>query len=100
MPATVHKSSRHGLVPDHTRGGAKVSTSLPASGRVVTAGVVDLPRPSRNLATRPMDLCGQTVGHWSVIELATRKPRPQWLCRCKCGTVKRVLAWHLTSGES
>lgn len=46
---------------------------------------------------RRMDLTGQVLGHWTVIEPDGGK---HWKCKCACGTVKSVASGHLVSGRS
>lgn len=46
---------------------------------------------------------GDTFGDWTVIEhtdRVTKAGRNYWLCRCKCGNTKEVLAGSLLSGKS
>lgn len=47
------------------------------------------------------DLRGKTFGRWSVLDIAPNfKKSTRWLCRCTCGTTKKVITHTLTSGSS
>lgn len=46
---------------------------------------------------RLIDLTGQTFGRWMVASYAGNKG---WICRCECGTEKRVNADNLKAGKS
>lgn len=47
------------------------------------------------------DLTGNRYGRWIVIEFYGRSSgKESWLCRCDCGTTKRVLAMSLLDGDS
>ncbi len=48
------------------------------------------------------DLSGQSFGEWTVLALAGRDKcrNRRWLCRCSCGTEKRVGAIALKNGNS
>jgi hypothetical protein len=49
---------------------------------------------------RLIDLTGQAFGQLTVIERGlTRKRVTYWTCRCECGRVLDVGAWHLGSGR-
>lgn len=47
-----------------------------------------------------IDLTGQQIGHWTVINEAPTRERwaRYWLCVCVCGTIKEVSLGHLRSG--
>lgn len=45
-----------------------------------------------------IDITGQTFGRWLVLSKVHRSPN--WLCKCKCGTVKEVNGSSLRSGMS
>lgn len=46
-------------------------------------------------------LVGQKLGRWVVVgDAGSRGERRLWLCRCECGTERRVLGGALTSGSS
>lgn len=53
-----------------------------------------------------IDLTGQRFGRWVVIGRGqdyitpTKRPRPTWVCRCDCGTVREVIGSNLTSGRT
>lgn len=59
-------------------------------------------RTERLRADRGFDLTGRTFGEYYVI----RKDDPDkfgvtaWLCRCSCGTIRRVTGYQLRSGDS
>lgn len=47
------------------------------------------------------DLTGQKFGRWTVVREAERRNyKPQWLCRCDCGTERVVQGQPLTNGAS
>lgn len=48
------------------------------------------------------DLTGQKFGKWTVLEFSHVAPRGRavWLCRCECGTERKVYAYNLNSGAS
>lgn len=47
------------------------------------------------------DLTGERFGRWTVIERAdNRNGKVMWKCLCDCGTVRVVLGYNLTSGDS
>lgn len=47
------------------------------------------------------DLSGKQFGYWTVLEMAPRTEQHiYWICRCKCGTVKKVRGDGLTSNKS
>src|SRR5438046_7403536 len=50
-------------------------------------------------SSKPVDLTGQTIGRWTVLERITGK-RTTYLCRCECGTEKIVRHDFLRSGDS
>jgi len=44
---------------------------------------------------------GTKFNDWTIIKFARRDGYKQfYLCKCKCGTVKECLKWHLTEGRS
>ena len=45
---------------------------------------------------------GQKYGRWAVLESAERDKygKARWLCRCDCGTTKKVIENHLQAGTS
>lgn len=45
------------------------------------------------------DLQGATFGRWLVLRLVSRAPR-LWLCRCRCGTVRRIRTSNLMGGHT
>ena len=46
-------------------------------------------------------MIGETFGSWTVINKAENKGNNiAWLCKCKCGTERSVLAYNLSSGKS
>ena len=48
-----------------------------------------------------IDLTGQKIGRWTVLEKAPSKNRiVYWLCQCDCGTIKEVRGQCLREGES
>jgi hypothetical protein len=51
---------------------------------------------------RFIDLTGQRFGKWQVIEriYISGNKNTYWLCKCDCGTVRRVCAPDLTWGKS
>lgn len=55
----------------------------------------------RHQATGPKaDLTGRTFGRWTVVRLAVGAKDSLWLCRCKCGTTRRVSGHSLKRGRS
>ena len=46
------------------------------------------------------DLTGQTFSRLTVIERDTARKGVYWLCRCECGKVVSVKAYHLMSGRT
>jgi hypothetical protein len=50
--------------------------------------------------TKPLSLKGQ-YGRWKVLRCDGRiEKRTAWLCRCVCGTIRRVIGSSLTTGVS
>lgn len=49
---------------------------------------------------RLIDLTGQKIGHWTVIERDGKVLPTRWICKCDCGAVKSVPRSSLTSGCS
>jgi hypothetical protein len=49
-----------------------------------------------------IDLTGQTIGYWTVVEMAgvNEKQSTLWRCRCKCGTEKIIVGVVLRDGRS
>ena len=49
-----------------------------------------------------IDLAGQQIGYWTVVEQAGVNVRQHtlWRCRCKCGTEKIVVGILLRGGKS
>lgn len=48
------------------------------------------------MAGKFINLLGQTIGNWTVIDGPFRpKKRTYWLCRCKCGKEKSICAGFL-----
>ena len=49
-----------------------------------------------------IDLTGQRFGKWAVVCLTDKRTNcaTRFLCRCDCGTEKKVCSHHLRSGES
>ena len=48
-----------------------------------------------------IDLTGQKIGRWTVLEKAPNKNKTvYWLCQCDCGTIKEVRGQCLREGES
>lgn len=49
-----------------------------------------------------VDLTGERFGSWVVIEKGpkTNSGSMTWICKCDCGTVKKVTAYDLRSGKS
>lgn len=50
--------------------------------------------------SKPIDLVGMKFGRWTVLEYAEYKNGVMWLCRCTCGTEKKVRSDHLRYGKS
>ncbi len=46
------------------------------------------------------DLTGRTFGRWTVLEKAERTSSQLWLCKCECGTIKKVNHSSLVNGTS
>jgi hypothetical protein len=56
---------------------------------------------SKKTGRQIISLVGREYGRWTVIEFAGREnKRTWWLCRCKCGTEKRVPGSALQAGSS
>ncbi len=51
---------------------------------------------------RPLDLAGKAFGHWTVLSRSSSTPSGaiRWLCRCKCGTERLIVATELQSGRT
>lgn len=48
-----------------------------------------------------LDLTGRTFGRWTVLSYyGVINEKRYWLCRCSCGTERRVSAAHLKRGKS
>lgn len=58
-------------------------------------------KPARFVG-RAVDLTGQTFGSWTVLNFSSRDRNSNciWLCRCSCGTVRKVLGRSLRAGDS
>lgn len=52
--------------------------------------------------SRPIDHTGKTFGRWTAIERSgsTKSRDAMWLCRCECGTERRVASAGLVHGVS
>lgn len=59
-----------------------------------------------NKVSRRKDLTDRVFGNLTVIEQGidhvypNGQKRSTWVCKCKCGTTKRILTTNLTSGRS
>lgn len=54
-----------------------------------------------HLKTDIEDLTGQQFGYWQVLKMAPHdKHHIQWICRCRCGTIKTVRGDSLKAGIS
>lgn len=54
------------------------------------------------MPNRLKNIVGQTYNWLTVIERAPEnntQGKPQWICKCKCGTIKVVTGSHLKSGN-
>ena len=52
-------------------------------------------------SSRSADLIGQKFSHWLVIAQAPNKHhKAVWLCRCKCGVEREIVAQSLVGGKS
>ena len=51
------------------------------------------------MANKLNNLTGKTFGSLYVIErdLSKNYPKPYWICRCECGTIKSIRGNHLTA---
>ena len=49
-----------------------------------------------------LDLTGQTFGYWTVLKEVepNKHGQTQWLCKCKCGTIRVKTTNHLRTGRS
>ena len=57
--------------------------------------------PTRVKGKPRIDLADQDINDWHVIEfVGIIRGQSMWLCRCKCGKVKRVTTGNLRSGRS
>ena len=56
----------------------------------------------RSVTILKLDLTGQTFGYWTVIKEVepNKHGQTQWLCQCKCGTIKIKTTNHLRTGRS
>ena len=53
------------------------------------------------MAQHAKDLTGQRFGKWEVLERdGTLRNHAAWLCRCDCGTVRRITSNTLRSGRT
>ena len=54
------------------------------------------------LRQRSIDLKGEKIGRWTVLERkgSTKRGTPMWLCKCDCGTVRVVNGINLRSGTT
>lgn len=46
------------------------------------------------------DLTGKKFGRWEVLEKAERATTQLWLCKCECGTIRKVSHTSLINGTS
>lgn len=48
------------------------------------------------------DITGERFGKWTVLSRAenNKEGRAVWVCRCDCGTVRKVIGKTLISGKS
>jgi len=49
------------------------------------------------MPAKPIDLIGQTFARWTVLAYLGRS---YWLCKCSCGTEKRVFSGNLVNGKT
>ena len=48
-----------------------------------------------------VDLTGQRIGHWTVLEIATgHKGETYWRCQCDCGAIHDVKGSDMKTGRS
>lgn len=54
------------------------------------------------MSKNKFDLTGQTFYYWTVLQEAepNKHGQTQWLCKCKCGTVRTITTGSLRSGKS
>ena len=54
------------------------------------------------MSKNKLDLTGQTFHYWTVLQEAepNKHGQTQWLCKCKCGTVRTLTTYSLRSGRS
>ena len=54
------------------------------------------------LSPRTKNLCGQQFGRLRVVAFAgyDKKGQANWFAKCACGTFRRVLGYHLSSGHT
>ncbi len=54
------------------------------------------------MAKKFVDITGQKFGRWEVLHFTNDKSScaHYWMCKCECGTVRRVLDHNLKSGKS
>lgn len=48
----------------------------------------------------PRNLQGQRFGRWVVLRKPTKSVSGQWVCRCNCGSVRKVASHNLVNGIS
>lgn len=60
-----------------------------------------MPREGTKGWKPPKDLTGMRFGQWTVLEMRERHGGSRyWLCRCDCGTERKVTSNHLLNGSS
>jgi len=48
-----------------------------------------------------VNLVGQTFGRWKVVALAQgKRPPTKWVCKCECGSIRKVRAGSLLNGHT
>lgn len=43
---------------------------------------------------------GREYGEWTVIGIERGKKGLEWICRCRCGEIKKQKIWNIRSGRS
>lgn len=91
MATDLHRSSRFGITRKH----------IPKRPQVARRGLGLFLCLTLSRRLVKVSLKGRRFGRWTVLRSAGRNKWHQamWICRCDCGTRKRVVGWTLTSDK-
>lgn len=66
---------------------------------MVAENCIAIPLPA---SKRFKDLTGKELGNWHVLSYAGQSSGGQslWMCRCRCGTVKKIRGNHIQDGNT